>query len=50
MRLAIAAAATVGVLLVGFFGAPLVPVLAGAAAAGTWSWWRARPGLARRPR
>jgi hypothetical protein len=47
MRALIAAAVSAAVLLVGFFGAPLVPVLAGAAVAGAWLVWRARAG--RRP-
>jgi len=42
MRALVAAAASAAVLLVGFFGAPLVPVVMGAAVACAWLVWRAR--------
>ena len=35
------AAATAALLLIGDCGAPLVPVVMGAALACTWRWWRA---------
>ncbi|HLK09977.1 MAG TPA: hypothetical protein VKW76_01210 [Candidatus Binatia bacterium] len=47
MRPTVAAVATSAVLLLAFFRAPLVPVAIGAGLACAWSWWRARPGLAR---
>jgi hypothetical protein len=40
MRSVIAAVLTAAVLLVGFFGAPVVPVAVGAGIAGGWAWWR----------
>jgi len=42
MRALVAAAASAAVLLVGFFGAPLVPVVMGAVVACAWLVWRAR--------
>jgi hypothetical protein len=42
MRSVIAAAATAAILLVGFAGAPLLPVAAGALLACGASWWRMR--------
>ena len=42
MRALVAAAAGAAVLLVGFFGAPLVPVAVGASVACAWLVWRAR--------
>jgi len=42
MRALIAAAVSAAVLLVGFFGAPLVPVAVGAALACAWLVWRGR--------
>jgi len=42
MRALVAAAASAAMLLVGFFGAPLVPVVMGAAVACAWLVWRAR--------
>ena len=42
MRVLVAAAASAAVLLVGFFGAPLVPVAVGVALACAWLVWRAR--------
>ena len=41
MRPVVAAAASVALLLIGYFGAPLVPVVLGAALACAWGWWRA---------
>jgi hypothetical protein len=41
MRAAIAAAATVAIVLLGYFGAPLVPVALGAALTCAYYWWRA---------
>jgi hypothetical protein len=36
----LAAVLIAAMLLVGYCGAPLVPVAVGAAAAGAWAWWR----------
>lgn len=40
MRVMLAAVITSAVVLVGFLGAPLVPVGVGAAVACGWMWWR----------
>jgi hypothetical protein len=41
MRIALAAAATAAILVVGFFGAPIVPAMLGAMLGGGLCWWRA---------
>lgn len=40
MRGVLAAVATAAILLLGFFGAPLVPVALGAMVGGAWCWWK----------
>ena len=40
MRSLIGAAMIAALLLVGYCGAPLVPVAVGIVAAGAWTWWR----------
>jgi hypothetical protein len=40
MRPVLAAAATAALLLVGYFGAPLVPVALGAALTCAYYWWK----------
>ncbi len=47
MRIAIAAVATVVVLLVGVAGAPPLPVAIGGLAAFGWIWWRSGRGAAK---
>jgi len=41
MRPVLGATASAALLLIGFLGAPLVPVALGAALAGGWFWWKA---------
>jgi hypothetical protein len=40
MRHFVGAVLIAALLLVGYCGAPLVPVAVGAAVAGGWAWWR----------
>jgi len=47
VRIAIAAVATVVVLLVGVAGAPPLPVAVGAVVAFGWIWWRSQRGPAK---
>jgi hypothetical protein len=42
MRPLLAGIATVAIVLIGYFHAPVVPVAIGAVLGGAWCWWRAQ--------